>query len=130
VVQDLVLNGVVERYRDWIRVGKLDAVVGFDAGEQDELVRVHQRCSDVVDGHDPTSARNAPVPDAKNPDSNLQSLKALIAAIRARRAKGKAAPTTGVVQVRRNLWSQCREAVMSLRERRAAYPRFSVQGTW
>ncbi len=95
VVQDLVLNGVVERYRDWIRVGKLDAVVGFDAGEQQELVRLHQRCSDVVDAHDPASARNAPVPDPRDLDSDLQRLKALIAAIKARRAKGKAAPTTG-----------------------------------
>lgn len=97
VVQDLVLNGVVQRYRDWIRVDNLDEVVGFEAAEHKEIARLFKRCCDVVDAHDPASAKNASVPTPKDLDADLQSLKALIAAIKARRAKGKAAPTMGSV---------------------------------
>ncbi|MDE1980742.1 MAG: AAA family ATPase [Betaproteobacteria bacterium] len=97
VVQDLVLNGVVQRYRDWIRVDNLDEVVGFEATEHKEIARLYKRCCDVVDAHDPASAKNAPVPNPRELDSDLQSLKTLIEAIKVRRAKGKAALTTGVV---------------------------------
>ncbi len=97
VVQDLVLNGVVQRYRDWIRVDNLDEVVGFERTEHKEIARLYKRCCDVVDAHDPASAKNAPVPNPGDLDLDLQSLKTLIGAIKGRRAKGKAAPTTGVV---------------------------------
>lgn len=99
VVQDLVLNGVVQRYRDWIRIDNLDEVVGFEAAEHKEIARLYKRCCDVVDAHDPASAKNAPAPSPKDLESDLQSLKGLIATIRARRAKGKAAQTTGTVSV-------------------------------
>jgi hypothetical protein len=33
IIQDVVLNGVVVRYRDWIRVPKLSEVVGFEKAE-------------------------------------------------------------------------------------------------
>lgn len=96
VVQDLVLNGVVQRYRDWIRVDNLDEVVGFDATEHREIAGLYKRCCEVVDAHDPASAKNAPAPTPSDLYLDLQRLKALVAAIRARRARGKAAPTTGV----------------------------------
>ncbi|MBK8017643.1 MAG: AAA family ATPase [Betaproteobacteria bacterium] len=112
VVQDLVLNGVVQRYRDWIRVDNLDEVVGFDAGEQKEIARLFKRCCDVVDAHDPASAKNAPVPNPTDLGSDLQSLKGLIAAIKARRAKGRQRRERAWCQVRRNLCAQWRKLVM------------------
>jgi energy-coupling factor transporter ATP-binding protein EcfA2 len=99
VVQDVVLNGVIERYRDWIKVGRLDGVVGFDDAEHNEIDRLHKRCCDIVDAHDPASAKNAPVPSPKDLDLDLQSLKKFIAAIKARRAKGRVAQTTGTVSI-------------------------------
>lgn len=33
VIQDVVFNGVVKRYRDWIRLDSLEEVVGFDRAE-------------------------------------------------------------------------------------------------
>jgi hypothetical protein len=97
VVQDLVLNGVVQRYRDWIRVDNLDEVVGFEATEHKEIARLYQRCHDIVDAHDPATAKNAPVPSPNELDSDLQSLKALIIAIKARRSKAKASQRANVV---------------------------------
>lgn len=64
VIQDVIFNGVVVRYRDWIKVGNLGAVVGFSLPESDQIENLHKRCCDVVDAHDPSSGKNAPVPTA------------------------------------------------------------------
>jgi energy-coupling factor transporter ATP-binding protein EcfA2 len=63
-IQDIVFNGVVVRYRDWIKVGDLHKVVGFDTIECSEIERLHKVCCDVIDGHDSSSGKNAPVPSA------------------------------------------------------------------
>lgn len=85
VIQDVVFNGVVQRYRDWIQVGKLDDVAGLTKSECCEIARLHKACCDVVDAHDPSSARNAPVPDAAQLGADIESLKAVIDAIKTRR---------------------------------------------
>ena len=43
VIQDVVFNGVVQRYRDWIRVDKLDGVVGFTNTEYKEIEKWRDR---------------------------------------------------------------------------------------
>ncbi|MFH1743063.1 MAG: hypothetical protein ABIH23_28995, partial [bacterium] len=85
VIQDVVFNGVVERYRDWIKVGKLDDVAGLTKNECSEIARLHKACCDVIDAHDPSSAKNAPVPNAAQLGEHIKSLKAVIEAIKARR---------------------------------------------
>lgn len=95
VIQDLVLNGVVQRYRDWIRVDNLDEVVGFEAAEHKEISRLYKRCCDVVDAHDPVSAKNAPVPNPQELLGDLDALKVVINLIRARRAKAKQLSAAG-----------------------------------
>jgi energy-coupling factor transporter ATP-binding protein EcfA2 len=85
VIQDVVFNGVVMRYRDWVRVDKLDEVVGFALEECKEIARLHKACCDVVDAHDPSSAKNAPVPTATQLGRDIADLKAVIEAIKARR---------------------------------------------
>ncbi len=57
VIQDVVFNGVVKRYRDWIRVDSLEDVVGFDRTEYEAIEKLHKRSCDVVTAHDPSSAR-------------------------------------------------------------------------
>ena len=76
---------MVQRYRDWIQVGKLDDVAGLTKSECCEIARLHKACCDVVDAHDPSSARNAPVPDAAQLGADIESLKAVIDAIKTRR---------------------------------------------
>ena len=85
VIQDVVFNGVVRRYRDWINIGNLKGVVGFDDAECDEINRLYQRCNDLVDAHDPSSAKNAPVPDISDLVKDIDDLKTVIRTIQDRR---------------------------------------------
>jgi energy-coupling factor transporter ATP-binding protein EcfA2 len=85
VIQDVVFNGVVQRYRDWIKVSRLVGAVGLTTSECSKITRLHKACCDVVDAHDPSSAKNAPIPDAGQLGEDIKSLKAVIEAIKARR---------------------------------------------
>jgi energy-coupling factor transporter ATP-binding protein EcfA2 len=95
IIQDVVFNGVVQRYRDWIRVDRLKDVVGFTEAECKEIARLHKACCEAVPSHDPSSARNAPVPDANQLGRDIEDLKAVVEAIRARRKKGATGGTPG-----------------------------------
>ncbi len=85
VIQDVVFNGVVRRYRDWIRVDHLKRVVGFSEAECLEIDRLYQRCNDLVDSHDPSSAKNAPVPSVAELGKDIDDLNAIIKTIQDRR---------------------------------------------
>ncbi|MCU7940836.1 MAG: AAA family ATPase [gamma proteobacterium symbiont of Bathyaustriella thionipta] len=91
VIQDVVFCGVVRRYRDWISIGSLRDVVGFEDVECDEIDRLYQRCNDLVDGHDPSSAKNSSSPTPTLLDKDIQDLKAVIETIKDRRKAKKAA---------------------------------------
>jgi energy-coupling factor transporter ATP-binding protein EcfA2 len=92
LIQDLVFNGVVVRYRDWIKVGNLGEVVGFDDSECKEIERLHKACCDVTEAHDPSSSKNAPVPTAQQLGADIAALAAVAQSIRSKReAKKKAA---------------------------------------
>ena len=86
VIQDVVFCGVVQRYRDWISIRNLENVVGFEDSECAEINRLYQRCNEVVDAHDPSSAKNAPVPGVTELGKDIDDLKAVIDRIKARRA--------------------------------------------
>lgn len=85
VIQDVVFNGVVQRYRDWIRVDKLDGVVGVTDTDFKTIARLHKACCDVVDSHDPSSAKNSPVPNAKQLGQDIADLKTVVDSIKSRR---------------------------------------------
>lgn len=91
VIQDVVFNGVVKRYRDWIRVDSLAEVVGFDSTEYEAIQKLHNRSCDVVSAHDPASAKAAPVPTATDLGNDIEALKAIVEAIKNRRALAKSA---------------------------------------
>ncbi len=92
VIQDVVFNGVVKRYRDWIRVDSLEDVVGFERGEFEAIEKLHKRSCDVVTAHDPASAKSAPAPTASELGNDIVALKAIVEAIKKRRKAAKAAP--------------------------------------
>jgi energy-coupling factor transporter ATP-binding protein EcfA2 len=94
ITQDLILNGTVQRFRDYIEVSRLRRVVGLEDGEVSELLRLNQRCHDVVEAHDPSSARDLPPPNASELRQDIDDLKALIQRVNDRRDTPK--PTTTV----------------------------------
>lgn len=47
-----------------------------------------KRCCDVVDAHDPPSAKNSPVPTARQLGKDIADLKSVVGAIKARRKQG------------------------------------------
>ena len=85
VIQDVVFNGVVARYRDWVKVNKLKSVIGFSISEHDDIARIYKRCCDVIDSHDPSSDRGISLPSASDLGSDIQELRQLIANIKQRR---------------------------------------------
>ncbi len=91
VIQDVVFNGVVKRYRDWIRVDSLEDVVGFDRAEYEAIDKLHKRSCDVVTAHDPSSAKAATVPTAIDLGNDIAALKAVVEMIKNRRKAAKTA---------------------------------------
>lgn len=89
VVQDHFLNGTVQRYRDYIEVKRLTEVVGLQKAEVDELIRLNQRCHDVVEAHDPASAKDEPPPTPAELKQDIADLRTLIDAVTARRTAAK-----------------------------------------
>ena len=87
VIEEVVFSGAVRRYRDWVKVNKLGDVVGFTQAEYQEIARLHKGCCDVIDAHDASSAKNAPVPNAKQLSKDIADLKSVADAIKARRKK-------------------------------------------
>lgn len=91
VVQDHLLNGTVQRFRDYIEVKRLAEVVGLQQTEVNELFRLNQRCHDIVEAHDPASAKDdlPPTPDELKQD--IADLRALVDAVKARKDAARTA---------------------------------------
>jgi hypothetical protein len=85
VVQEVVFNGVVDRYRDWIKVGKLGAVAGLTTSDCDAIVGLFRRCSGIIDAHDTPSVKMASVPSAAELGKDIESLQKVISSIKTRR---------------------------------------------
>jgi len=89
VIQDVVFNGVVKRYRDWIRVDSLEEVVGFNRPEYEAIEKLHKQSCDVVTAHDPSSAKTAAVPSATDLGNDIATLKSIVETIQNRRKEAK-----------------------------------------
>jgi ABC-type lipoprotein export system ATPase subunit len=85
VVQDFVLGGTVQRFKDYIDVKKLKSVIGLQETEVDELLRINQRCHDLVEAHDPSSAKDEPPPTPDELKQDIADLRNLIQSITDRR---------------------------------------------
>lgn len=81
VIQDILFNGVIERYRDWIKVGRLSGVIGFNYDEFEAIEKLYKKCCSVTSSHDPSSAKDAPTPtpiDLKRDISELTEIVSMI----------------------------------------------------
>ena len=85
VVQDVVLNGTVQRFRDYIEIKNLGNVVGLEKSEVDEIFRLYQRCHNLIEAHDPSSAKNESPPTPDELKQDIADLKNLIQHIKDRR---------------------------------------------
>ena len=94
-IEEIVLNHVVQRYQDEIRFIHLRGVVGFTEDEFKEIERLHKACCVVVDAHDPSSVKNASVPDAKQLGKDIADLRAVVERIKARRKQGAPSASSG-----------------------------------
>ena len=95
VIQDVVFNGVVKRYRDWIRVDSLEGVVGFAHAEYLAIQQLHKRCCDQIEAHDSSSAKASPVCSPVNLGDDINALKDIVSAISDRRKLAKSGGATG-----------------------------------
>lgn len=84
-IEKIVLNRVVQRYQDEIRFKQLRGVVGFTEDEFKEIERLHKACCDVTEAHDPSSAKDAPVPDPEHLRQDIAALRAVVDKIKERR---------------------------------------------
>lgn len=91
VVQDHLLNGTVQRFRDYIDVKRLAEVVGLQQTEVNELFRLNQRCHDVIEAHDPASAKDDPPPTPDELKQDIADLRVLVNAVKTRRKAAKSA---------------------------------------
>lgn len=91
VIQDVVFNGVVKRYRDWIRVDSLEEVIGFDRAEYEAIAKLHKRSCNFITAHDPSSAKAATVPNAIDLGADIAALNEIIKTIQNRRKNIKSA---------------------------------------
>lgn len=73
-VQDVVLNGVINRYSDYVRLPNVSKVVGLTEDDCAPFLRVYQRCGDVIDGHDKARERAFAAPDADEARADLVEL--------------------------------------------------------
>lgn len=89
VIQDVVFNGVVQRYRDWIKVGQLSGVVGFSINEFKEIDRLHNACCGIVSAHDRPAAKDDSMPNPVQLGKDIADLKTVIDMIKARRRESK-----------------------------------------
>lgn len=83
VIQDVVFNGVVERYRDWIRVSSLGGVVGFEQSECESIMQLYARINSRVSAHDSASAKSA-APTVEELGADIETLKDIANNIKAR----------------------------------------------
>ena len=84
-VQDVLLAGTVQRFRDYIQVDRLKKAVGIEQSEVDEILRLSQCCHDIVEAHDPASARNDPAPTPIELKTDIDAFQALIDRVKQRR---------------------------------------------
>lgn len=89
VIQDVVFNGVIQRYRDWIKVKSLEGVVGFNRCEYEAIKKLHKRSCDAITAHDPSSAKAAAVPTAADLGDDIATLIEIVQMIRDRSKAAK-----------------------------------------
>ncbi len=88
IVEKVVFNGVVTRFRTYIELKNLDKVIGFKKDECDELKRIYKKCCNVTDAHDKAQAKQSPGPAPEELLKDINDTKVLLESIRSRKNAG------------------------------------------
>ena len=75
VIQDVVFNGVIKRYGDWVKVSNLKNVVGFGHAECETIDKLYKKVCGVVTSHDHPSDKAEAVPTASELGNDIATLK-------------------------------------------------------
>jgi energy-coupling factor transporter ATP-binding protein EcfA2 len=86
-VEEVLLNGVVERFRDSVQTQKLKRAADVTATDYDAVEAGMTKCSKWEGGHDHALAMNEPVPLPDEVDADIKALDDFIRGIEKRRKK-------------------------------------------
>lgn len=78
VIQDVAFNGVIRRFRDWVKINGLISVASLTKSDCEKISQLYQRCNDIVDAHDPASDKNDSVPTPSDLNDDIVNLKSII----------------------------------------------------
>jgi uncharacterized protein YegL len=73
-LEDVAFAGVIHRHRDYIDTKNLKRVTVIEDADVETFRKNFKKCSDLVDAHDPSRARDGAVPP---PDDILADIKTL-----------------------------------------------------
>lgn len=93
VVQDLVLNGVVQRYSDYVHVNRLQAVVVLEDADCQEIERLITKCHSITSAHDPSAAKNSSLPLPNELGQDMADLERVISDLIKRRKASVSKPS-------------------------------------
>ena len=74
-LEDIAFSRVVQRHRDYINAKDLKKVTVLSEADCDSFHAGFKKCCDIVDAHDPSSARNGEVPPPNEIFQDIQALK-------------------------------------------------------
>jgi energy-coupling factor transporter ATP-binding protein EcfA2 len=93
VIETQIFGDAISRFRTYINVKNVERVVGFSQAEFDELKRLFDKCSDVIDSHDPAIGQHKPVPDAQELCVDIQAAEKFVETVKARQKSIPKPPT-------------------------------------
>jgi ABC-type lipoprotein export system ATPase subunit len=85
-VEEILLNGLVERYRPSVQTQKLAKLSDITEEDCQTVENAMSKCSTWLPGHDQAAAARAPVPRATELKLDIESLDAWVRTVRTRRS--------------------------------------------
>jgi hypothetical protein len=73
-LEEIALSRVVVRHRDQIDTKDLRKVSVLNVKDCEDYLNAHQKCSGVIEGHDPSAARDQPPPAPSDVEADIQAL--------------------------------------------------------
>jgi uncharacterized protein YeeX (DUF496 family) len=89
VIEDIVFNDVIKRYREHVKVGKLDQIADLNIDHCNKLKDLYKRCHPEINSHDKSSAKHTPPPTPNELKEDITILKTTIQEIKDERTTTK-----------------------------------------
>jgi ABC-type transport system involved in cytochrome c biogenesis ATPase subunit len=83
-LEEIALSRVVVRHRDQIDTKELRKVTVLNTKDCEDYLTAHQKCSGIIEGHDPSSARDQPPPAPFEVEADIQALDEWVKSLRDR----------------------------------------------